>query len=441
VDSQKTPHVDDPASVGRRLRDARRAAGLNQRELAGGACSAGYISRVELGDRIPSLQLLRVLGKRLGVSADYLATGTSGTESGDVVEAVLVDAQIALRLDDGETARRLFEEALEQEVRGQARVDALAGLGQLALREGENERAVELLNKAAEASGRDAAELPSVAEGLARAYAACGELGPAIGLLERCVSWHEETGDVLAYIRFASLLGYALTDTGDYGAAERIVGRALARGHDVIDPYARARLLWSQSRLLTKQGQVSQAERYARQTLETLRATEDNYAIAHALELLAHIYLELGRPTEAMELLDEGQPLISAAGTPSEIAQYRVNRARTMAALGDHEGAASLAMEVTGQLDGARPIQRTRAYLLIGDLFREFGDTARAQELYELAIESGESHPPGQHLVAAYRALAGILKERDHRDEALELLEKALAAQEGLARAAPAQVR
>ena len=439
MDNQKTLHVDDPVAVGRRLRDARLAAGLNQRELAAGACSAGYISRVELGDRIPSLQLLRVLGKRLGVSADYLATGQDGAESGDVVESVLVDAQIALRLDDGETAQRLFEEALLEGVEGPAKVEALAGLGQLALREGSNDQAVDLLTQAAEASGRDVVELPTVAEGLARAYAASGELSSAIGLLERCVDWHEQQGDILGYIRFAALLGYAFTDTGDYGAAERVVGRALARGHDVVDPYARARLYWSQSRLLGMQGQAQQAERYARQTLDILRATEDNYAVAHALESLAHIYLQLGRADEALELLDEGQPLIAAAGSPTEIAHYRVNRARALAALGEHEQAAQLAMEVAGTLDGARPVERTRAYLLIGDLFREVGDVERAQELYELAIESGESHAPGQHLVAAYRALAGLLKERGLRDEALDLLEKALAAQEGIAKPVPAR--
>jgi transcriptional regulator with XRE-family HTH domain len=38
-------------------------------------CSPAYISRIEAGDRIPSLQLLREMGQRLGVSEDYLATG------------------------------------------------------------------------------------------------------------------------------------------------------------------------------------------------------------------------------------------------------------------------------------------------------------------------------------------------------------------------------
>jgi tetratricopeptide (TPR) repeat protein len=367
------------------------------------------------------------------VSADFLATGGPGAEAGDVVESVVVDAQIALRLDDSETARRLFEQALSEGVRGQAAVEAVTGLGRLALADGDHAAAIELFGQAVEVSGQDVVELPSVADGLARAYAASGELSAAIGLLERCVQRHEESGDVLGYIRFASLLGYALADTGDFGGAERVVGGALARGHDVADPYARARLYWSQSRLLTMQGQVAQAERYARQTLDILKVTEDNYAIAHALETLAVIYLEQERPREALELLDEGQPLIAASGTPVEIANFRLKRARALAALGDREQAASLAMEVAGKLTDANPTERTRAYLIIGELFQELGDDARAEELYELAIESGENHRPGKHLVAAYRALASVRKEQGRRDEALELLEKALAVQEAMA--------
>ena len=72
---QKSTHVDNPQAVGERLKEARERAGLSQRQLSFPGCSPAYISRIESGDRIPSLQLLRELGKRLGVSEDYLATG------------------------------------------------------------------------------------------------------------------------------------------------------------------------------------------------------------------------------------------------------------------------------------------------------------------------------------------------------------------------------
>jgi len=71
----RTPHYDDPAAVGRRVYEAREAAGLSQRELAFPGCSAAYISRIERGERVPSLQVMRELARRTGVTEDQLAFG------------------------------------------------------------------------------------------------------------------------------------------------------------------------------------------------------------------------------------------------------------------------------------------------------------------------------------------------------------------------------
>jgi transcriptional regulator with XRE-family HTH domain len=71
----RIPHYDDPVEVGRRLHEAREAAGLSQRELAFPGCSAAYISRIERGERIPSLQVMRELARRVGISEGELAYG------------------------------------------------------------------------------------------------------------------------------------------------------------------------------------------------------------------------------------------------------------------------------------------------------------------------------------------------------------------------------
>ena len=71
----RIPHYDDPVEVGRRLHEAREAAGLSQRELAFPGCSAAYISRIERGERIPSLQVMRQLALRIGITEDELAHG------------------------------------------------------------------------------------------------------------------------------------------------------------------------------------------------------------------------------------------------------------------------------------------------------------------------------------------------------------------------------
>jgi transcriptional regulator with XRE-family HTH domain len=71
----RTPHYDDPAAVGKRVYEARESAGLSQRELAFPGCSAAYISRIERGERVPSLQVMRELARRTGVTEEQLAFG------------------------------------------------------------------------------------------------------------------------------------------------------------------------------------------------------------------------------------------------------------------------------------------------------------------------------------------------------------------------------
>ena len=98
---QKSTHVDSPKAVGERLKAARERAGLSQRQLSFPGCSPAYISRIESGDRIPSLQLLRELGRRLNVTEDFLATGNDTPfERG----SALLEAEVLLRLNDLDAA-------------------------------------------------------------------------------------------------------------------------------------------------------------------------------------------------------------------------------------------------------------------------------------------------------------------------------------------------
>ena len=108
---RKSTHVDDPVEVGRRLRDARERAGLSQRQLSFDGCSPAYISRIEAGERIPSLQLLREMGRRLGVSEDWLATGLDRDLLAE--DRTLLDAEIALRFSELDTAEDLYAQALD----------------------------------------------------------------------------------------------------------------------------------------------------------------------------------------------------------------------------------------------------------------------------------------------------------------------------------------
>ncbi len=429
---QKSTHVDSPEAAGERLRAARERAGLSQRQLSFNGCSPAYISRIEAGERIPSLQLLRELGRKLGVSEDFLATGEERPRDRS---PRLVDAELALRLDDVESARSLYERLLTEAQTDLEHADALEGLGLVAVREGREREAVGLLERALVLAGGDPSERPALAEALGRAYGTLGDLVPAIAIFERCVERFERERDPVRYVRFACLLGYALTDSGDFGEAERVVAEALEAGRESSDPYTRARLYWSRSRLLVEQGRAGQAEGYALRALETLRATEDTHAIARAHQLLAGIYLDTGRAREAADLLTAGWPLLAATASPVEVAHYRVEEARALVALGRPEQAAALAMEITPRLGEAEPLEGGRAFTLLAGIFADLGDGARARELYELGIELLEAQPPTRHLVEAYKGLAQQLEAGGRRDEALETLKRALGVQERAGRA------
>ena len=115
-------HVDDPVAVGRRLKDARLAAGLSQRQLSFPGCSAAYISRLEAGDRVPSLQLLRKLAAKLNADEQYLATGVERIQQ---PPPELIEAEVERRLSGGRPDPTTTEErpanGLEDPARGRAR--------------------------------------------------------------------------------------------------------------------------------------------------------------------------------------------------------------------------------------------------------------------------------------------------------------------------------
>ncbi len=420
---RKSTHVDDPHAVGRRLRDARERAQLSQRQLSFPGCSPAYISRIEAGDRIPSLQLLREMGRRLGVSEDYLATGKERNDA-----ASLIEAELHLRLDEPELARKLYEEALDQAATKAERAEALAGLGQIAFRAGNPREAIAKFEEARVLWQDGLTGQPGTADSLGRAYAMVDQMAPAIAVFRDSLAAAEEQGDPAETIRFLVLLANAHIDAGDPAPARELLERTVSIAPDSTDPIFRARVYWSHSRLHTLQSDSVLAARYARKALNLLELTEHTHYTALAHQLLAHIEVDRKHPEEALALVEKGLVLLGEAGTPLDQALFRLEEARALIQLGRAEEAASIAMEASAQLAEGSPHDAGRGYMLIGDVFQELGETAKARELYELAAEVLEPIP-GRYLSEVYRKIAALLEADGHKDEALSVLKKAVAVQ------------
>jgi tetratricopeptide (TPR) repeat protein len=430
---QKSTHVDSPRAVGERLKAARERAGLSQRQLSFPGCSPAYISRIESGDRIPSLQLLRELGRQLGVSEDYLATGSEiqGEPGG-----ALVEAEVALRLNELDEAERVYSSLLEGGSTAR-RAEALSGLGQIAFRRGEPRTAIALFEEALTVFSPSDANHPDLADSLGRSYAMVGELESAIGVFERYRESAAQRNDTFQTIQFSVLLAHALIDSGNLGRAEELLGSAIALGSGSESPSVRAQLFWSQSRLHAERGDPVTAARFARSALEILRLTEDTYRTARAHQLLAHLELDRGNAEEALDLLEEGWPLLEASANGLERAQYRLEEARALARLGRSEEAAALAMQISGLIADAHPEDAARSYSVLAGVFEDLGDRGRARELYELAAELLEPRNPNRFLIDVYSRLADIAESEGRKEEAYELMKKAVGMQKAVADAAP----
>jgi tetratricopeptide (TPR) repeat protein len=420
--------VDDPRAVGIRLKEAREEAGLSQRQLSFTGCSPAYISRIEAGDRIPSLQLLRELGRRLGVSEDYLATGVEAR-----VQTTSLEAELALRFDDLELAEGLYEELLAEATAPDARTEALTGLGRIALRRGHSGDAVRLLEEALSSGSKNECEPPELGESLGRAYAERGDLARALAIFERCVAHFEQKGDTVLSIRFACLLGATLLETGNAGRAEALVTDALGTGEALADPSARALLYFSQCRARSAEGDVAGASRYGRLALATLESADDARFTVQSRQILARAALASNRPEIALGHYEAARPLLESSGSRLEQARFGAGEAHALAGLGRKEDATALAARIPALLDGVSPADAGSVYSLLAEVHADLGDVALAKELYEQAAELLEQSDPSPALIDVYSQIAELYEAQGRREDAYEYMKKAVGMQQQVA--------
>jgi tetratricopeptide (TPR) repeat protein len=412
-----TTHVDSPEGVAQRLRSARDAAGLSQRALAFPGCSTGYVSRIEAAQRVPSLQVIRELARRLGVSEGWLARGDE--QPTDIGEALL-DAELALRLDQLDEAEAVYRRLANESTTISEQARIAVGFGQLAFRRDDLSSAIEELERALalEPELWDHGALDT----LGRAYFRSGETEASIGLFRRALARAERENDPAARLRFGVLLTNALTDVGEFPEAISILSQIIAEV-DGGDPLAVARVYWAQARLHTQQHNHEAATRYARKAVELLDATEHTYYRSRAFLLLAFAELDSGHAEQALRHLETGLGSLGDQGTAHDRAQFHLETARALAMLGRVDEAAALAMETAAEFHSGHPANLGRTYACLADAFEQQGQFERAAELYELALEF-LAEPLSRYLADTYARYGELLERLGREREAFEAYKK-----------------
>jgi len=413
-------------TVGERLRRLRLERGLSQRDLSSPGVSYAYISRIEAGARRPSVKALRMLASKLGVTAEYLETG-SEIGAAERRELRLADLELTLRLE-GEAATTEIEEILAE---AETRADAAAALrarialGLAAAGQGRHLAAIEQFERALESRLISPASRPDVYLALAHAYSAAGSPSRAVELLEHALKRLSELApkDTGTRIRFSTYLSYALTDLGELTRARAVVSEALFESERDADPYTRVRLYWSLGRIAIEHADSRGALESFRRAIALLEVTEDTLHLARAHMACAEAAMISGDHSEvAARHIHEAQRLLDRNAEADDLAVLRRLEALSAMYAGDYEQAEMLgeqALEFAVEL----PNEYGQAWWAIAETRARAGSPG-ADEAFERAVDTLHEHGTVRNYANVLRAYGRYLREHGREHEALDVFER-----------------
>jgi transcriptional regulator with XRE-family HTH domain len=381
-------------AIGERLKRLRAERGLSQRALATRGVSYAYISRIELGDRVPSMKAIRVLAAKLGVSPDYLETGQNLPDP-EARALKLGEAELMLRLDGNiEVAEGLLLDVLWDAIQhGDARdaVRARISLGLAAADRGDHDCAIEYLERAVAESWVTPLLFPDAYATLGHSYISAGRGAQAAtdlfsGAIDALLAATPVNGS--SVVRFATYLSYALSELGDLDGARAAINEGLRYSAIADDEYTRVRLYWSNARLATLSGDHDLARLSIDRAIALLSSTEDTAHLGRAHLLAAEIATTDDNLDLAREHLDAASAFVGPSSQRQDYAWLRVQRALVNARTGDSARAideASEAIEILGD-DGDQTL-RGCGHWALAEAYAAAGATAAARTAFKQASD------------------------------------------------------
>jgi len=415
--------------VGQRLRRLRLERGLSQRDIAGPGVTYAYVSRIEAGQRGPSLKALRLLARRLGVTPEYLETGVRTPAEVDR-DLRLADAELRLRLDDEpreaeEAFRAVLREAVPEGDEW-AEMRARVGLGLALAAAGKYSEAVGHLQAVTDSGAAPVVARPDAYATLGRSLVALGRHADAVELFRGCLDdiGREAPEDRAMEFRFRTYLSCALADAGNLREARRVVLEVIARARQFGDATARIHLYWSLARVASMAGEPARAMVYMRRAIGLLEASEDTRELAVAHLHCSQILLLEGEADEAEPHLEEAEHLLALGAAARDVGALRAQQARLAVERGDADEAAERANQALELLAEHQVAQGT-AWHALGDALALKGQVDEAAAAFERAVGQLEGSGEWREIVSVYKSWARCLREAGREGEALDVMERA----------------
>jgi tetratricopeptide (TPR) repeat protein len=415
-------------TIGERIRRLRLERGASQRDLSAPGITYAYISRIEAGARTPSMKALRMLAKKLGVTPEYLESG-SELDASDLRELQLAEQELRLRLDgeaDAEAVRELLDDAeVAADVAASTRAHIVLGL-EAAARD-DHPGTISELSEVVGSELVTASSRPDVYATLGRAYAAAGSPREAVALFEQALEEvaQGEPENLNARVRYSTYLSYALTDLGELQRAKAVVAELFAGANETADRYTRVRLHWSLGRLSLEQARPIAALDSFRRAVALLEATEDTVHLARAHVACADAMISAGDDLGgALNHLDEAERLLDPAPAAEDLATIRRLQAMCAAGSGDWAGAEHLGSQALS-LAADLPNERGNAWLVLAEARAGSGDTPGADTAFREALAVLGEHGTVRQHATALRSYGRFLRDAGRQREALDVFEQA----------------
>ncbi|WP_188316598.1 helix-turn-helix domain-containing protein [Solihabitans fulvus] len=403
---------------GRRLKRLRAERGLSQRDVAVGVVNPSYISLLESGSRVPTLEVALHIARALDVPLNALVEGTaapigglSGSADGRLVRDLL--ARNAYEFGDLAEAQARFTEAY-QTARGEGSPLAVLTYGLalqdiLVLRSDDAARDALLVDLAIAAEQLGTPEL-IVRIRIDRAAAArdVGRLSEALELAEQAAEaiGRTDLADTSEHVRTLGVLVSIRCDCGDPGEVPRLIDQMLRVATALDSAPVTGRAHWVASVAYSRIGRPELAERHVREAREMLATPATSvHEWAKFSRAAASALLESGaNPEEVVQYLNGARAASTIIDAPADAAYLASLETRYALATGDAERAVRLSDFVEHDPGELTVSELARLRLARGRALHLLGRTDEAAEQLRVAATLCDD-------LEAYRLAAQIWRE------------------------------
>ncbi len=430
----------DAAELGRRIRNARVAAGMTQGQLAAEDVSTAYVSRIEAGQRRPEAGLLEKMAQRLGVGLEQLLVAARD-DAHDELRLEVDYAELSLASGDAQAALGRADRVLatlsssgSEELRRAARQVRAFALEAV----GETDAAIRLLEDLVQDAHADPSWLKALIA-LSRCHREMGDYARAIAVGEQASTVIEELGlgGTTEAIQLTITVAGAYLQQGDAAHAMRMCQRAIEEAERVGSPVAKGSAYWNASVIESRRGSSAAALQLAQKAMALFELGEDSRNLGRLRTQVGFMQLRLDPPDPegAKDTLRQAERELawSAAGALDK-ADHHLALAKAHLLLGEHREAIER-LELSQQVVGDQsPVLVAETHVLTGQILAAQGSTAEAREAYGAAVQVLSGLGVDQDIAKLWFELAALLEDAGDSGAALDAYRRG-AASTGLAKA------